>query len=106
MSNRRNCIDLGTSVEIGQTHYHHPNRLFWAKNVCGLDSFSLSLRHQLGALETALCLNKLQQLVFSTILVLQDFSLFLDLTYSSNVLSITCILCKTVTSASRTLVIT
>ena len=74
--------------------------------LCSPDSFSLSLWHQLGALETALCLNKLQQLVFNTILVLQDFSLFLDLTYSSNVISITCILCKTVSSASRTLVIT
>ena len=49
--------------------------------------------------------NKLQQF-FHTLSVSQDFSLFLDLTYSLNVLSITCILCKTVTSASRTLEIT
>ena len=49
--------------------------------------------------------NKLQQF-FYTLSVSQDFSLFLDLTYSSNVLSIAYILCKTVTSASKTLVIT
>ena len=49
--------------------------------------------------------NKLQQF-FYTLSVSQDFNLFLDLTYSLNVLSITCILCKTVTSASRTLKIT
>ena len=75
--------------------------------VCGPDSFTLSLLHQLRTPETALGskINKLQQF-FYTLSVSQDFSLFLDLTCSLNVLSITCILCKTVTSASRRLVIT
>ena len=69
-------------------------------------SLSLSSVSARSAGDHTLFLNKLQQLVFNTILVLQDFSLFLDLTYSSNVISITCILCKTVSSASRTLLIT
>ena len=66
---------------------------------------SLSSVSARSAGDRTLFLNKLQQL-FYTLSVSQDFSLFLDLTYSLNVLSITCILCKTVTSTSRTLVIT
>ena len=68
-------------------------------------SLSLSLASARSTGDRTLFLNKLQQF-FYTLSVSQDFILFLDLTYSSNDLSITCILCKTVTSASRTLVIT
>ena len=74
--------------------------------ICPAPTPSFPLLHQLRAAGDCTWVNKLQQLVFNTILVLQDFSLFLDLTYSSNIISITCILCKTVSSAFRTLVIT
>ena len=92
-------------IPRGCVSIHTCHRFSW--EVCSPDSFTLSLLRQLRTLETALGskINKLQQF-FDTLSVSQEFSLFLDLTYSSNVLSITCILCKTVTSASRILVIT
>ena len=55
------------------------------KKVCSPDSFSLSLWCQLGVPETALCLNNNLQQFFYSLSVSQDFSLFLDLTYFSNV---------------------
>ena len=56
------------------------------KILCSPDSFTLSLLCQLRTPETAFDskINKLQQFFYS-LSVSQDFSLFLDLTYSSNV---------------------
>ena len=79
--------------------------LWHQKFRCATPTPSLSSASAKGAVDHAQVNNKLQQF-FYTLSVSQGFSLFLDLTYSSNVLSITCILCKTVTSTSRTLVIT
>ena len=88
-------------------HFTWSIKILLVARLCGPDSFTLSLLCQLTTPETALGskINKLQQF-FYTLSVSQDFSLFLALTYSSNIISITCILCKTVSSASRTLVIT